>query len=243
MLRAMVVPLSKVTQPWRLKSLQTQEVHDLLQGDVRCGHCPGQPWIFWQIYSFIAVGLYAHERRFVRWTLPFCVILFLAGVALCYFRRLSRDDPILPRGQRLMDIEPNTSLSEWLVSRVIMMLIFGVMFQLPLFMLILERIGLISYDMLVSKRRHAILINFIVAAIVTPTSDPQTLCLLAVPMCLLFEVGLLLVRYFKRTSPFAAESTEEARRSNWHANRDSSESRVYPFCVAHRDAVLGVNFA
>lgn len=104
-----------------------------------------------------------------------------------------------------MDIEPEFRLSEWVGFAVMLMLIFGVMFQMPLMMLMLERVGIISHDMLVGKRRMAVFVNCVIAAVVTPGGDPNTMILLALPMCVLFELGLFLMRYFDKKNPFAVK--------------------------------------
>ncbi|MGL5095143.1 MAG: twin-arginine translocase subunit TatC, partial [Planctomycetia bacterium] len=82
-------------------------------------------------------------------------------------------------------------------------------FQMPLLMLMLERVGVISYEMLAGQRKIAVLVNFIIAATITPGGDPNTMVLLAIPMCLLFELGLLLMRYFRRSDPFAVGDPSE----------------------------------
>jgi sec-independent protein translocase protein TatC len=210
LVQSLALPLAEVSQPWRLKSLASQEAFMVyFKAMFGAAIVIASPWVFYQIYSFVAVGLYSHERRFVRMTLPFCVILFLAGVGLCYFFVFRAMVTFFLGANQWMDIEPNTSLSEWVGFAVIMMLIFGIMFQLPLLMLILERVGIISYELIAGQRKVAILVNLIVAAVVTPTQDPTTLLLLAVPMCLLFELGLFLMRYFQRKNPFAADEPEE----------------------------------
>lgn len=160
------------------------------------------PWVFYQLYSFVAVGLYAHERRFVNLSLPFSVALFLAGVFLCYFVMMPFMLQFFLGANSWMDLEPDIRLSEWVGFAVMITLLFGVMFQLPLLMLTLERVGIVTHEMLAGKRKIAIFVNFIIAAIVTP-ADPTTQIALAVPMCLLFELGLLLMRYFKQSNPFA----------------------------------------
>jgi sec-independent protein translocase protein TatC len=160
------------------------------------------PWVFLQLYGFVKVGLYAHERRFVNLSLPFVIGLFLMGVFVCYFLML----PLMLRFflgvNDWMDLQPEIRISEWVGFAVILMILFGVMFQLPVVMLILERVGIVTYDQLAGKRKLAVLLNFIIAGVVTP-ADPTSQIFLAVPMCVLYEVGLLTMRYFQRRNPFA----------------------------------------
>jgi sec-independent protein translocase protein TatC len=102
-----------------------------------------------------------------------------------------------------MDIEPDIRLNEWVGFSVLLMLIFGVGFQLPLLMLMLDRVGLVTYDWVVKQRKMAIMGLAVLAALATPGGDPITMLFLAVPMYILFELGLLLMAYFRRHNPFA----------------------------------------
>ena len=101
-------------------------------------------------------------------------------------------------------IEPTLRISEWITFATILPLVFGVCFQTPLVMMLLERIGIFSAKIYRDKRRYAILIIVVIAAVITPTGDPFTLMLLAVPMALLYELGIFLVRNnVPRTTPWA----------------------------------------
>lgn len=151
------------------------------------------PWVFWQIWLFIAAGLYRHERLYVRKFLPFALGLFLAGVFLCFFVVLPWTLEFLLNFNVWLGIEPTLRITEWIGFATILPLIFGVCFQTPLVMLILERIGVFTADDFRSKRKMAILIMVVVAAVITPTQDPFSLAILAVPMILLYELGLFLM--------------------------------------------------
>ena len=207
--RELSTPLAEVSGRHLLKTLSAQEAFMVyFKAALGAAVVLASPWVFLQIYSFIAVGLYAHERRFVNMSLPFSVGLFLTGVAVCYFLIFPFMLDFFLGVNNWMDLEPQIRLSEWIGFAVLLMIIFGVMFQLPLFMLVLERVGIVTHDQLAGKRKLAILIMFIVAAIATP-ADPTTQVLLAVPMCFLFELGLFLMRYFQRRNPFAVKSPDE----------------------------------
>lgn len=196
-------PLAVVNRLGSLRSLSAQEsVVIYFKAVLGASLVLASPWVFYQIYSFIAVGLYAHERRFVHLTIPFSVGLFLLGVAVCYFLVFPNMLSFFLATNRWMDIEPETRLSEWVGFAVILMLIFGAAFQMPLLMLMLERVGIVSHEQLAGQRRYAIFIIFVAAAIITPGGDPVTLGLLGGPMYLLFELGLFLMRYFERRNPF-----------------------------------------
>jgi len=136
--------------------------------------------------------------RFVQMTLPVCVGLFIAGVLFCYFAMLPLMLRFLIGVNDWMGLQPDIRLNEWIGFCVILMLVFGAAFQLPVLIVILERVGLVTYEFLAGKRRHAIFVIFVFAAIATPTPDPISQCVLAVPLYLLFEAGLIMMRRTKR---------------------------------------------
>jgi sec-independent protein translocase protein TatC len=152
------------------------------------------PWVFYQIWAFVAAGLYRHERHYVKKFLPFSLGLFLGGVALCFFMVLPFTLMFLLEFNVWLGIEPTLRISEWMGFATIMPLVFGACFQTPLVMLLLERLGIVKVEQFKEKRKYAILIMVVVAAVITPTGDPFTLSLLAVPMIALYELGILLVR-------------------------------------------------
>lgn len=151
------------------------------------------PWVFWQLWMFIAAGLYRHERDYVMRFLPFSIGLFLAGVALCFFAVLPVTLDFLLQFNLWLGVEPTLRISEWMGFATMLPLIFGICFQTPLVMLIIERIGIISAEEMRARRKYAILIMIVAAAVITPTQDPFSLMLLAVPMILLYELGLFLI--------------------------------------------------
>ncbi len=152
------------------------------------------PWVFYQIWAFIAAGLYRHERHYVKRYIPFSLGLFLGGVFLCFFWVLPYTLQFLLEFNVWLKIEPSLRINEWMSFATILPLVFGICFQTPLVMLLLDRIGVFNAEVYRSKRRFAILVIVIVAAVITPTGDPVTLGLLAIPMILLYELGILLVK-------------------------------------------------
>ncbi len=158
------------------------------------------PWVFYQAWAFIAAGLYRHEKRYVHKYLPFSVGLFLSGVLLCFFGVLPVMLNFLLQFNVYLGVAPTLRLSEWMGFATLLPLIFGVAFQTPLVMLLLERIHIFTIDDFRAKRRIAILIIAIVAAVITPTPDPFSMLFLAGPMILLYELGILLISQGKGTS-------------------------------------------
>lgn len=151
------------------------------------------PWVFYQVWAFIAAGLYRHERASVYKYLPYSLGLFLAGVFLCFFAVLPLTLRFLLEFNVWLGVKPMLRLSEWMGFATILPLVFGLCFQTPLVMLFLSMIGIFTASDYRAKRRPALLIIVIVAALLTPGIDVSSMLLLSVPMALLYELGILLV--------------------------------------------------
>ncbi len=151
------------------------------------------PWVFYQIWAFVAAGLYRHEQKYVLRFLPFSLGLFLGGVMLCFFLVLPFTLAFLLDFNVWLGIEPSLRITEWMSFATILPLIFGICFQTPLVMLLLERIGIFTVNDYRSKRKFAILIIVVAAAAITPTGDPVTMLVLAVPMYALYELGIRMI--------------------------------------------------
>jgi sec-independent protein translocase protein TatC len=151
------------------------------------------PWVFYQIWAFVAAGLYRHERSYVTKYLPFSLGLFLAGVFLCFLFVLPITLKFLLQFNVWLGVAPTLRLSDWMGFATILPLVFGISFQTPLVMLFLEKIGIFKAEDYRAKRKFAILIITITAAVITPGQDPFSMILLAIPMILLYELGILLI--------------------------------------------------
>lgn len=161
------------------------------------------PWIFLQIWNFVAAGLYPHEKNYVFVYLPMSIGLFLAGAALAFFFVFKPVLEFLFDFNDWLNIAIDARISEWLSFVLFLPLGFGISFQLPLVMLFLNRIGLVSLTMYIEKWRIAVLVIFVISAILTPM-DPISLLLMAVPLTLLYFMGLGLCKWMPRSkSPFA----------------------------------------
>lgn len=151
------------------------------------------PWVFYHLWAFVAAGLYRHERHYVTKFLPFSLGLFLGGVFLCYFGVLPVTLGFLLQFNVWLGIEPTLRISEWMSFATILPLVFGVAFQTPLIMLFLERVGIFTVEDFRAKRKFAILIMVIAAAVLTPGPDVFSQLMLAVPMIALYELGILMI--------------------------------------------------
>jgi sec-independent protein translocase protein TatC len=153
------------------------------------------PWIFYQFWQFISPGLYDKERSYI---VPFSAcssIFFIFGALFGYF-------VMFPYGFKYMmsisvspEIAPLLSVKEYFTLSTLLLLGFGVVFELPLLMVLFARIGLVSEAMLKKTRKYAILLCFIIGAILTPP-DVVSQFMMSVPMVLLYEIGIIGVRLF-----------------------------------------------
>ncbi len=162
------------------------------------GFVLASPWVFYQIWAFVAAGLYPHERRYVNVFLPFSLGLFLVGVLVCEFLVMPKAVEALLWFNEWLGLEPDLRLNEWLGFAVWMPVIFGLSFQTPLVMLFLERIGLMTVEAYSSKRRIAWFLMAIFAAVITPSTDAFSMLFLWVPMSMLYELGIWLCRFSPR---------------------------------------------
>jgi sec-independent protein translocase protein TatC len=163
------------------------------------------PWVFYQVWAFVAPGLYQHEKRLVLPLVLSSSLLFIGGVAFCYFFVFKRVfhfiNEFSPSSIAVMpDIE---NYLDFVMS---MCLAFGATFEVPVVVVILVRMGIVSVEKLREFRRYAIVGAFVIAAVVTPPDIVSQLAL-AIPMCLLYEVGLLLAPIFVKATQAPEEPT------------------------------------
>jgi sec-independent protein translocase protein TatC len=164
------------------------------------------PWVLYQAWAFVAPGLYTHEKRLVAPLIISSSALFLIGVAFCYFlvfgtvfRFISEFAP------KSIAVAPD--IENYLDFVLMMCLAFGLTFEVPVVVIVLVRMGLVSVEKLKAIRPYMIVGAFVIAAVVTPP-DIMSQLFLAIPLCLLYEVGLLLAPLFVKVTQPAEETTE-----------------------------------
>ena len=154
------------------------------------------PIVVWQLWAFIGAGLYPHERAVFYRYFPFMLLLIGAGVAFGYFAVLPYSLGFLIRMMNPDQVNAMFGIGQFLTLEFALTGAMGLVFQLPLVMLALQRIGLTPHEWYIKNWRMTILIIFIVAAVVTPP-EPVSMLLMAGPMVLLFGLGLLLTRWHR----------------------------------------------
>jgi sec-independent protein translocase protein TatC len=160
-----------------------------------CGLVLGSPWIFWQIWSFVAAGLYPHEKRYVHFYLPISLGLFLVGVGICEVFVIPKAIEALLWFNEWLGLKPDLRLNEWLGFAIFMPVVFGLSFQTPLVMLFLNKIGIVNVQSFQNKRRYFWFGMAVFAAVITPSTDALSMLFLWVPMSLLFEFGIVLIKF------------------------------------------------
>jgi len=160
------------------------------------------PWMIYQCWAFIAPGLYAHEKRLIRPLLAAAIALFFVGMAFAYFVVFPVVFSFLvgsaPQGVTVM-----TDIAEYLDFVIGLFVAFGFAFEVPIAVVLMALMGWVSLDQLKESRSYVIVGAFVLGAIFTPP-DIVSQCMLAVPLWLLYELGLLVVRWLPQ--PPASDS-------------------------------------
>jgi sec-independent protein translocase protein TatC len=160
-----------------------------LQAALLGGAILASPFILYQVWLFIAPGLYQKERRFVVPFMSATVFLFLTGAALGYFYVLPNTLKILIFGFG-RQFNPVVTIEEYTGFFLSIILGLGISFEMPILIFFLALFGIVSPKFLWKNIRYAILAVFLVAAIITPSPDPWTMCIYAAPMLLLYVIGI-----------------------------------------------------
>ena len=166
------------------------------------------PFIMYQLWKFISPGLLQKERKYVGYFVFFSSLFFGIGVLFCYLFLLPFAIPFLLtyKTENLIAI---IRIGDYIDFVLKFLLASGVVFELPLIIVLLSRMGIVSPDWLAKYRKFAFLGAFIVGAILTPTPDIFNQTILSIPIYLLYEIGILASRIFgKRKKPDTAEPTE-----------------------------------
>lgn len=154
------------------------------------------PFVLYQIVAFFLPGLLPHEKRVLFIALPFVTELFIAGVAFGWFFTVPAAlGFLLGFGVDGTTIVTQPRVDSFIGTVATLLLWNGLIFQLPAIVYVLARLGVVTAAHLAATRRYAIVIIFIIAAFITPTGDPYNLLLLAIPMYLLYELGIILARF------------------------------------------------
>jgi len=151
------------------------------------------PYVLYQLWAFVAPGLYEHEKKFALPLVVASTALFYLGVAFCYYFVLGQVFVFITSFAP-SSITPMPDADKYLTFVLTMFLAFGVTFEIPIVVILLVRFGLVTVEQLTEWRSYVILGNAVVAAVITPPDVVSMLALL-IPMCLLYEAGLFVARF------------------------------------------------
>ncbi|GAB4038926.1 MAG: twin-arginine translocase subunit TatC [Rubrivivax sp.] len=166
------------------------------------------PYVLYQVWAFVAPGLYSHEKKLVLPLVISSTILFVVGVAFCYFI-------VIPGMSKFIQaFAPSTitaapDIEQYFGFVLTLFLVFGIAFEVPIAVIVLVRIGVVKIEQLQAWRGYFIVASFIVAAVVTPPDVISQLAL-AVPMCLLYEAGIIAARIFLKQTTAPDEAPDQA---------------------------------
>ena len=166
------------------------------------------PYVLYQAWAFVAPGLYEHEKRLALPLVVASTVLFLLGMAFCYYFVFQRVFAFI-HDFAPKSITPAPDIDAYFSFVLTMFLAFGITFEIPIVVIVLVRMGIVSVEKLRDARPYVIVGAFVVAAVVTPP-DVLSQFMLAVPMCLLYEAGVFLARFVavrpKTESEYKTES-------------------------------------
>jgi sec-independent protein translocase protein TatC len=168
------------------------------------------PIILYQLWRFVAPGLEEREVRYAKWFVLFGTLFFLAGAAFCYSFVFPVGFPFFLQEYADIGVDPVLRISEYLSFTSRMMLAFGVTFELPVVIFFLARAGLVTYRQLLDFSRYAVLVIFVVAAVLTPTPDAASQLMMAVPLIVLYVISIGVAYFFGQPpQPAAPDATAD----------------------------------
>ncbi|VVE23206.1 twin-arginine protein translocation system subunit TatC [Pandoraea eparura] len=165
------------------------------------------PIVLYQAWAFVAPGLYQHEKKLVVPLVVSSYTLFLLGMSFAYFLVFPTVFHFMAHYNAPLGAEMNTDIDNYLSFVLTMFLCFGVTFEVPVVVVVLARMGVVSIDKLKQIRPYVVVGAFVLAAVVTPP-DMLSQLMLAIPLCILYELGLIAARVFVKQGQQADEGSE-----------------------------------
>lgn len=151
------------------------------------------PYTLFLIFRFLAPALYADERKYATWATASGYVMFMLGVAVCYFVIFPLTFRFLGTYQVSSSVENMISLQSYIDTFITMNMLMGIMFELPVVCWIIAKTGMLKASFMRRFRRHAVILILIIAAIITPTADAFTMIAVAMPIYFLYELSILVV--------------------------------------------------
>lgn len=186
-----------VADGWEVQLINTGLAHQFLL-HVKASVCAGvlltSPYLIYLLFHFISPALYEHERKYAVRLAGSGYVMFVFGLLLSYYLVFPLIFRFLGSYQVSQAVANTVTIESYMDTLMTVSLSMGIVFEIPVICWVLGRMGLINATLMSRYRRHVIVVLLIIAAIITPTSDVFTLLLVALPMWLLYEAGILIVR-------------------------------------------------
>ena len=203
-----LAPRSSAFVSYRLLGVSTFAIHLINTGlteqfmvhmrtSLYVGVLVASPYIIYELFRFVSPGLYDNERRYALWIVGSAYVMFMLGTLLNYFLVFPLTVRFLGTYQVSTDVANMLTLQSYIDTLISMSFLMGVLFELPVVCWLMGRMGVISSQMMCTYRRHAIVAILVLAAIVTPTTDIFTLFVVALPIWLLYELSIFVVKTAK----------------------------------------------
>ena len=156
------------------------------------------PYVLYQLFRFVSPALYANEKRYAVWIVGSAYLMFIVGTAIDYFLIFPLTVRFLGTYQVSPDVANMLTIQSYVDTLISMSLVMGVVFELPVVCGLLGRMGLLSARLMQTYRRHAVVAILIVSAIITPTTDVFTLLVVSLPIWLLYEASIGIVKMVRK---------------------------------------------
>lgn len=179
------------------------------------------PYVLYQVWSFIAPGLYAHEKRLGIPLIVSSTVLFLMGMSFCYFFVFGQVFKFI-NSFAPKSITPAPDIEAYLSFVMTMFMAFGLAFEVPVALVVLVKLGVVTVEKLKEWRSYFIVGAFVVAAVVTPPDVVSQLAL-AIPMCLLYELGILACRLISKPAPTESAAVDTPTSADMDSEMDKAE--------------------
>lgn len=195
----LLLPAAHTSPPIKLINLKPYGyVTIYMQVILIAGMIISLPFTLYQFWQFIAPGLYERERKWIKWITFFTTFCFLSGLAFAFFVALPSMLSFFAGFTPSNQVENQWSINEYLGTVVGAMLTGGIIFELPMVSFFLAKLGILTPTFMRHYRRHAVVAILIIAAVVTPTPDPITQLLFAIPLYVLYEISIFVVAMAKK---------------------------------------------
>jgi sec-independent protein translocase protein TatC len=168
-----------------------------MRTSIYIGVLVASPYIIYELFRFVSPGLYSHERRYALWLVGSAYVMFILGMLLDYYLIFPLTVRFLGTYQVSADVTNMLTLQSYIDTLISMSFLMGVLFELPVVCWLMGRMGIINGQLMSTYRRHAIVAILVLAAIVTPTTDVFTLFVVALPIWMLYEMSILIVKASK----------------------------------------------